>query len=254
MAFGVKKLIGRSADQRSLEHWTRLADHAGSLDFSELKAARTRAGELRREIDRLCRAADGRMVGISPALTTPAEADWSWRPDAFRLANPTPGFSGIPSGTAVSPEITLYHDCKVNEISLRQVRNRTASDIAPFGLQMDVFRFDGSFLSLAVPLPEEATNGLLRRHLVGLRMLLRLERPLELFARVNVRHGPNTEQKVREIRAESGEVTFEFDLAYTEMNERMVEKAWLDLIFESPEMNQVEIRDMTMYRRPRAEM
>ncbi len=254
MAFGVKKLIGRSADQRSLEHWTRLADHAGSLDFSELKAARNRAGALRREIDRLCRAADGRIVDNSPAPVTPAEADWSWRPEAFRLANPTAGIAEIASGSEVSPEITLYHDCRENEISFRQIRNRNASDSAPFGLRLDVFRFDGSFLSLAVAIPQDASNGLLRRHVIGLRMLLRLERPLELFARFNVRHGPNTEQSVREIRAESGEVHLEFDLAYTELNERMVEKAWLDLIFENPEMNQIEIRDTTMYRRPRAEI
>ena len=46
----------------------------------------------------------------------------------------------------------------------------------------------------------------------------------------------------------------EFDLAYTKLNEKRVEKLWLDLIFEGPEMNQVTLRDLTFSRRPRAEL
>ena len=46
----------------------------------------------------------------------------------------------------------------------------------------------------------------------------------------------------------------EFDLAYTKLNEKRVERIWLDLIFEGPEMNQVTIRDLTLSRYPRAEL
>jgi hypothetical protein len=38
------------------------------------------------------------------------------------------------------------------------------------------------------------------------------------------------------------------------MNEKRVERIWLDLIFEGPEMNQVTLRDLTFSRRPRAEL
>jgi hypothetical protein len=46
----------------------------------------------------------------------------------------------------------------------------------------------------------------------------------------------------------------EFDLAYTKLNEKRVEKMWLDLIFEGPQMNQVVLRDLTFSRRKRAEL
>ena len=46
----------------------------------------------------------------------------------------------------------------------------------------------------------------------------------------------------------------EFDLAYSNMNERRVEAAWIDLIFEGPEMNQIVLRDLTFSRRPRAQI
>ncbi len=119
---------------------------------------------------------------------------------------------------------------------------------------MDVFRFDGSFLSLAIDLPDDAVQGLKLRHLIRLTMIVEMEKPLEIFARLNVKHGPNLEQIVRELPLADQEVMVEFDLAYTRMNEKRVEKLWIDLIFEGPEMNQIILRDVTLTRRPRAEL
>ena len=49
------------------------------------------------------------------------------------------------SKTNLGEEVTVFHDCKISELTLRQVRNTREADLAPFGLRMDVFRFDGSF-------------------------------------------------------------------------------------------------------------
>ncbi|MDZ4134740.1 MAG: DUF6478 family protein, partial [Paracoccaceae bacterium] len=38
------------------------------------------------------------------------------------------------------------------------------------------------------------------------------------------------------------------------MNEKRVDRIWVDLIFEGPEMNQIILRDVTVSRRPRAEL
>ena len=172
------------------------------------------------------------------------------------------GLAGVESRTMIGEEATLFHDCRVSELTLRQVRNQGEADLAPFGLRLDVFRFDGSFLSLAIDLPESACEGLRRRHLMRLDLGLDLEKPLEVFARLNIRHGPNTEAILRELPlhatpadAGGGRAVFvEFDLAYSKLNERRVEKMWLDLIFEGPEMNQITIRDLTLARIPRAEL
>ena len=60
---------------------------------------------------------------------------------------------------------------------------------------------------------------------------------------------------MRELPADGqGEMIAEFDLAYTNINEKRVERAWVDLIFESPEMNLIVLRDLTLSRRPRAEL
>ena len=114
--------------------------------------------------------------------------------------------------------------------------------------------FDGSFLSVVLDLPEESVRGLTLRHVIRLDAVVELEKPLEIFVRLNIKHGPNTEQLVREMPLQSSEAFVEFDLAYSRMNERRIERAWVDLIFEGPEMNQIVLRDVTLSRRPRAEV
>ena len=93
-----------------------------------------------------------------------------------------------------------------------------------------------------------------RSHIIRMDAILELEKPLEIFARLNIRNGPNTEQIVRELPRVEEHHRVEFDLAYSNMNEKRVERAWIDLIFEGPQMNQVTIRDMTFSRRPRAQI
>ena len=134
------------------------------------------------------------------------------------------------------------------------MRNNREQDLAPYGLRMDVFRFDGSFLSLVIDIPTSACDGLQRRHIVRLGMTMNVEKPIEVFARLNIKHGPNTEQLVLEIPSGSPEVNLEFDLGYSDLNEKRIERMWLDLIFEGPEMNQVTIRDLTLCRYPRTEI
>ena len=46
----------------------------------------------------------------------------------------------------------------------------------------------------------------------------------------------------------------EFDLHYLDINERRLERMWLDLIFEAPQMNSVRIRDLFLSRHLRADV
>jgi hypothetical protein len=192
------------------------------------------------------------MIG-SNAFPKPHGTDWSWRPALWNLPLASPGMSSVPSKSRLGDELTLFHDCARSELTLRQVRNTREADLAPFGLRMDVFAFDGSFLSVVLDLPHGAVDGLKKRHLLRMTTIVELEKPLEIFARLNIKHGPNTEQIVRELPLNGDEIVVEFDLAYTGLNEKRIERAWVDLIFENPEMSQVILHDLTFSRRPRAE-
>lgn len=247
--------LGRALYQRQLRRWERLADYARRVRLSELRQIRLRALQLRQVLDRVIFVADSRLtlplIG-SNAFPKPLHSDWSWRPKLWRGPIFPAGVAAAQTKTTFGDEVTLFHDCAVSELTVRQVRNTREADLAPFGLKMDVFNFDGSFLSLVIDLPPEAVRGLKRKHLIRMSSVAEVERPLEIFARLNVRHGPNTEQMVRELPLGNDDIMVEFDLAYTKLNEKRVEAAWVDLIFEGPKMNQVILRDVTFSRRPRA--
>lgn len=250
-------LIDGRLHRRILRRWGRVAKQASKLDLELLRLMRNRAREIRRLLDRVIYVAEGRLtlpsVG-SNAIVKPLYTDWAYRPELWRGPISPLGMVAVESKTEYGSEVKVFHDCRATELTLRQTRNSRESDLAPFGLRMDVFRFDGSFLSLVVELPKSAVQDLERRHVIRLAVVVEVEKPLEIFARLNVKHGPNVEQIVRELPLGEDEVMVEFDLAYTKMNEKRIEKMWLDLIFEGAEMNQILLRDVALTRRPRAEM
>ena len=249
--------LSRILTRRSVRRWTKLAKEASVADLRDLRKQRAQAREIKRHLDELIFYADGRLalpaIG-NQSFPKPHDADWAWRPELWTGPLPSPGIASVESKAMLGREATMFHDCARSEITLRQIRNVREADLAAFGLRLDVFRFDGSYLSLALDLPPEAAEGLKRRHLIRLDAILEMEKPIEIFARLNIKHGPNVEQVVRELPLHEKDVMVEFDLAYTKLNEKRVEKLWLDLIFEGPEMNQVTLRDLTFSRRPRAEL
>ena len=256
MGQGKAGIIQRLYQKGLARYWARNARVASETDLATLCGQRLRARKLRQHLNTLISISESRLalplIG-SNSFAKPHGTDWAWRPRLWREPLARPGVSSAPNREMLGDEVTLFHDCRVSELTLRQLRNTREADLAPFGLRMDVFRFDGSFLSLVVDLPTEAVTGLKRNHVIRLDTIVELEKPLEIFARLNIKHGPNTEQIVRELPLHEEEIRVEFDLAYSKLNEKRVEKAWVDLIFEGPEMNQVILRDVTFSRRPRAE-
>ncbi len=243
--------------RRSLKRWTAAGASAPNADLETLRGWRMRAKTLRRVLDQVIHEADHRltlpMIG-SNVIRKPMGTDWVWRPSLWTGPLSKPGMASVPAKAQISDGATMFHDCQTSELTIRQIRNTREVDIAPFGLRLDVFRFDGSFLSLVLDLPEDAARGLKLRHTIRLDARVEMEKPLEIFARLNIKHGPNVEQIVREMPVAEGESTVEFDLAYSKINEKRVEKLWVDLIFENPAMNEVILRDVTLSRRPRAEL
>lgn len=250
-------MLDRLLHRRELARWSKAASQAHDAELEALRLQHQRARQLRSKLDQVLYVADSRLalprIG-SNAFSRPGGTQWSWRPQLWRGPLGTPGIASVANKTSLGDEVVLYHDCKLSELTLRQVRNLREEDLAPFGLQLDIYRFEGSFLSLVLEMPSKAVEGLQRRHLIQLRTIIEVEKPLEVFARLNIKHGPNTEQIVLELPLDQKETMVEFDLAYSDLNEKRIEKMWVDLIFEGPAMNQVTVRDMTFCRYPRAEL
>ncbi|MGZ9808925.1 DUF6478 family protein [Pseudoroseicyclus sp. H15] len=247
--------IERGLTERAEQRWARWARQAPRTAPGRLAAQAAAAHKLRHHLGEVIATADDRLplhrLG-SAEPERPPGCDWAWRPRLWQSATADPGLAGAESRSAIGDDITLFHDCPRAEIILRQTRQEGGP--APYGLGMEVFAFEGSFLSLVLELPAAAGAGLGKRHLVRLKLDVTCEEPLEIFARLNIRHGPNTEQIVREIPPGAGPAEVEFDLAYSALNEKRIERLWLDLIFERPHMNRVTLSDVTLLRHPRAEL
>ena len=243
--------------RRSLSRWTAAGRRAPMAELDRLKTQRVRARALRQALDRLLHVADSRLALPRIGSTTfprPPGTDWSWRPQIWRGPLPDRGLVGVETRTEVGDEAKIFHDSPIAEITLTQLRNQSETDLAPFALRLEVYRFQGSFLSLVLDLPDEACQGLTRRHVVRLDTVLTSERPVEIFCRLNIRHGPNTEQAVQQMAIHDGVGLAEFDLAYTNLNEKRVEQMWVDVIFEGSAMNAITLRDVTLARHPRADL
>ncbi len=236
---------------------SRAVADASAMPLSVLRSRYEEYRRLKRPIDQFAHIAEHRLalplIG-STAIQVPIGTDWSWRPEAWRGPISPKGQASVENKTEIGRGLTVFHDCRATELTYRQLRNRRASDLAPFGMRLDVFRFDGSFLSLVLDLPKESVSDLRRHHVIRLDAIVEMEKPLEIYARLNVRHGPNTEQIVRELPLSENQVMVEFDLAYTRLKEKRAERIWVDLVFEGPEMNQITLRDVTFARHPRAQL
>ncbi|MFN0115581.1 MAG: DUF6478 family protein [Paracoccaceae bacterium] len=254
MAGRLTSLFDTFTERRAMRRWANAAAEAERLDLGSLRSLRGRARAVRREIDRLLTVAETRLAVSGDGPPRPLHSDWAWRPDVFCVPIRPAGRAAVGTRTAAGADVTVFHDCKLSELTLRQIRNPGDGALPPFALSLDVLGFDGTFLSLAVDLPETVAKSLRLRHVVRVDLSVRTEKPIEIFARLNIRHGPNTEQIVRELSPEAGAAVAEFDLAYTKLNEKRIEKAWLDVIFEGPAFNAVRLNDLTLSRRPRAEV
>lgn len=257
MAKPAESFLDRLLQRRVLRRWISVADMADTMGPATLRQLRNRAREVRTEIDRALFAAEARLQRPSfsgDEITRPMHCDWAWRPDVWRGPVRPAGVAGAPGRTPFGSGVTVFHDCKTSELTMRQLPNLRRDDAAPFGLSLEVFGFDGTFLSVVIDLPDDAVQDLRLRHLIRLEAQIDAERPLRCFARLNVKHGPNTAQLLRELPLAGELAVVEFDLAYSKMNEKRVEKAWVDLIFEDPQMNHIRLRDLTLTRRPRAEI
>lgn len=225
-------------------------------DTVTLRQMRSSARQLARPIDQLLHIAEGRLTVPmeGAALRRPANADWAWRPPLWSAPVPGAGLAGAETSASLAEGATVFHDATgASEVTLRQLRNTREEDMAPWGVAVEAFRFDGSFLSLVLKLPPAALRGLTRRHVFRLEIVADRDGPATLAARANVRHGPNVAQIFQTLPAERSTAA-EFDMIHTDLHESRVEDGWLEIFFNGMAMNRVVLRDVTVSRRLRAEL
>lgn len=262
MAVRPRRWLDRITREAGHRAWAKAAQSRQVLGPAARRRLRDEAIALRRKLDLFLMRTDRRseLAAVSlDALHLPVGTDWRWRP-VFLSAHLRPsGIASPENGERLGEEAAVWHDCPEHALILEQIPNFRATDLSPFGLRMEMFGFSGSYLALSIDLPDDVLDGLTRNHILRLETGIALERDMKVFARLNVANGPNTDQVTHELAGLSAQAhgqqhISEFDLAYTEINEKRLEKIWVDLICESPYMNALEIRELFVSRHLRADV
>ena len=205
-----------------------------------------------------------RADGLHPSAAHASAAslapgtDWRWQPGLLLEAVQPSTLLGIDPGANLGHNVTLWHDCGRNALTIRQKRNDDRPQQPAFSLALEVYEFTGSYLSLSLKLPDDILPGLGAQFVVRLDLSMAAEQEITVYARLNLVQGPNVETVLRQagdpIAGQNNTRMIEFDLAYADLVDRPIEKVWLDLIFEEPHMNAITVSDLVMSRRPRAEI
>lgn len=252
----VSGFFDRYNDRRSIRRWKRATECVRSANPEEVRVAQSNARKLQHQVTDFLAAVDERArvpFSTTDALGDALSASWAWRPSLWKTQSPQRGMSSTQSGEHFGEELKIFHDCELKEIAFRQTPNNSERDLAPFGLDLNVLGFAGSFLSLVVDLPDKALDGMTVRDLFRVEINLTSEFPISTYMRLNLKHGPNHSQMVERLDDTSEQVV-EFDLGYADFDNNRLEAGWVELIIDDPSYNAVSITDFMMSRRARAEI
>lgn len=248
--------------QSGARQWSRLATAAERGTARALDTGlRDEARALRDELSLYLQYSDAALLRRRSELHIaqfPPGTDWVWRPALLRGQVAPRALVAPESGRRLGDEVALWHDCPHRAVILQQILGRDGADLAPYAVRLEVMGFAGSYLSLSLDLPGDIPDGLGRGLILRMDARFAAERPITVYARLNLTQGPDTMTLLRKLDGPvagggCGRVA-EFDLDYAGLAARPVERAWLDLIFEAPVMNAVTLGELVLSRRPRAQV
>ena len=248
---GKGSFLDRIRSRRSLGYITGLRNAAARADLPRLRDMEAEVRRFRSKAVQAERTVQSRLAAASPARPAPGlpvRTEWSFRPSPWSVRQPELLAIGANDGTQLAEGVTLHHDCPLAEVTARQTT--ATGEAQAYDVALDVLGFEGSYLSLAIAFPGAALPGLTKDTLFRVDLDFLADRNSEIYTRLNLSHGPNTERIVRGV--EAGTKFVDFDLFYADLEPAEVSGVWLDIIMQDPEMNRLLLRDVVLSRRPRA--
>ncbi len=228
--------------------WRDRISRIATMSPAELRRWRAEARAQRHEAGQFLTLAEQRLARLSAdaAPRLPGRPDVVWRPALWRAAILPAAHVGA-AGGPLDAEVGFFHDCPLKQSIVRQVRNDGDAAHPPYGLSVEVFGFRGSYFSLScgLPLPEFAGTG--ARHVIAVRA--EVEGAVALGARLNILHGPDKAEVMAGMRRDGALAEAEFGLGAMDLNERRIERIWLDIFLQDPGMSRVVLRDLVLSRR-----
>lgn len=113
--------------------------------------------------------------------------------------------------------------------------------------------FDGNFFSLAVALPNAVLNFLSKDSILTVTMPHKIDGMAKIKLRIVVRRGANTFAVWQANKHAPSNGIFGFEMARCEIDPSTGEAIWLDIILSNPKDSRIDIHDVLVTHRLRAE-
>lgn len=190
---------------------------------------------------------------VEPDAGHPEGCDWvvPFLPSMAALGI-SPG-ARVASGLRVTSEIAVFHDCPVAALQLAEVATSDSRGQG-VGLALLPSGFSGSYLSLAVDLPDARVAGSGRDHIIRVACRLSREKPIVPHCRLNIRSGPDTVQLLASPERYNRMFVADFALNGVPFVPSARFSMWVDLIIEPGDANnRILISRLSVSRRLRAQ-
>lgn len=193
----------------------------------------------------------GSDENIHPDNQRPIGTDWVWRPAVFGTNLPDsvciPAFSPATLGR----DLSLFHDCPLVQISLRQ---EYTAQPDRFAIRLETFAFQGSYMSMVLEVPPAICADLHVDHLIRLSVCLDTKQPVTLSARLNAVHGSDVAQLQETLVAEGACRVAEFDLLDIPLARHGVDRFWIDIFIDCPAPSSLLLQEISVMRCQRADI
>lgn len=221
-------------------YWERQAKRASDLSAFRQLTLRRRA-----ELDRIATKVEARLTRAEEGAAPSPGATWTHRPEIFLLPQDQTIWTNPSSGLRPGAGLSIYHDSNGGAFTLAQRPARGAESALRFELFFESYEFRGSYLSLAMSLPDH-----LRRPKAGELLVVELDlaasRRIKTFLRLNMKTAQSSDVLHADGAIGDGRTRFEFDLSFAAFEPDERDQLWLDIIFDRPRMMEMSIRDLTL--------
>lgn len=162
----------------------------------------------------------------------------------WRVQKMEPAEGPVEPGAPAGQGVRVFHDGAPEALRIWPVAG---------GIGFTVGDFGGSYVSLALGLPDEMMAGLSSRHV--LRLVLRASGAVpNLRARITLRCGLNVSRMLSTLKPEGAHRAAEHDLWHLPFDEALLREGWIDILMDPIRGGRVAIADITLSRRWRAEV
>lgn len=229
-------------------YWRRLSKRfSDPVAFNGLVLAR------RAELDELVRRTEAKIAGAQLTPISEGDAIWRCRPDCMNVPLSPSTYHEPVSGISFGDGLGIFHDDKGGVFTLTQRPSGSAKKASRFEAYFESYEFDGTYLSLALAIPDDV-----RRPVQGEQIVLSIDlgasRLMKSFARLNIQNARGKDTLYAEAELGGGAHDFVFDLSFTTFEAQQNDTMWVDLILDRPRMVEFSIRalDLSLRSKDRA--